>query len=197
MRKKKSRARHGLPPAEVNVISLMDVLTTLLFFILMVSSFSKFSIMDAVPLSMGKGSDDKKNVFALEVRIKGEKSAEIWLGPIDGLKLSQEGDFNRYLKRYFSGSSKQGYSKKLWAKDKDKLVAEIRKYLQGIKKGFPHENRVVVSFVDQIKYQDMITTMGAVREIASNDQAFEIVNFIDKKEKTRVLFPQVVFSEGK
>ncbi len=163
----------------------------------MISSFSKFSVLDAIPLASGSADGDDKKVFALEVRIKHKQKAVIWLGPLTGLQISQERKLKRFLRRNFSGNAKNGYTKVVWGKTNKHLLKRVQRYLVGIKKGFPHEHKVVVSFVDKIKYQVMINSMGAMRSIAAEDKAFQITNLVSQKEKTRVLFPQVVFSEGK
>lgn len=192
----KKKRKHGLPPVEVNIVSLMDILTTLLFFILMAMSFSNFSIMEAEALLAGKPSDQKKNVFALRVVINSPRYATIQLGPIEGLKVPNKGWFYAYLNRNYSGNPKVGYFRKLYAKDINKLMSKVQNILKSIKKGFPHEHKVVVAFRDRIKYQDMIQAMNEVQTLPDFKEAFEITTLIGTKEKTRVLFPSVVLAEA-
>src|SRR5665647_646934 len=88
LRKKKNK--HPLPQGEVNVTSLMDIMTTLLFFILMVLSFNKITIIDAFAPQAGAVSEDKKKVFALKVSYVESGKVDIDLGPLDELKMVDE-----------------------------------------------------------------------------------------------------------
>ena len=192
----KKKKRHGRPPVEVNIVSLMDVLTTLLFFILMAMTFSNFSILDASALISGT-PEKEKNVFALKIIIKSKKHAVIQLGPIDGLKMIRKNWFERYLSKNYSGSPQNGYFRSVKGRNITNLLSKVQQILINIKKSFPHENKVVLAFNDKIKYQNMISSMNEMRTLPKNKKAFELTNFIGRKEKTRVLFPMVVLAENR
>lgn len=196
MLRKKKKDKTALPPSEVNIVSLMDILTTLLFFILMVTSLTKYSIIDATSLLTGTPSSEEKQEFTLQLRIISENKAVIWLGPSDKLKISDKGSLNKFLRRNFKGSHRQGHRKFVKAKNKEELFNKIQKMLVGIKKGFPHENKIVVSYKDEIKYQIMIDTMNAVKSLSKDETAFEVTTLINQDEMTRVLFPSVIISEN-
>jgi hypothetical protein len=196
MLRKKIRKGPKLAPTEVNIVSLMDILTTLLFFILMVTSFSNFSIMSASPLTSGAPQDDDKNVFALEIERRTPTRATIWLGATDGLSITNKKSFKRYMRRRFSGSPKKGYRKYLSARTPDKLLEKLSKILIKIKQSFPTENNAVVSFRDKITYQHMINTIASVRSLGESAKAFSVKNGI-KSIKSRVLFPSAIIAEAK
>ncbi|OFZ21852.1 MAG: hypothetical protein A2202_00300 [Bdellovibrionales bacterium RIFOXYA1_FULL_36_14] len=196
MQHKKKKRRHGLPPEEVNIVSLLDILTTLLFFILMVMSFSNFSIMEAEALLAGKPSEQKKNIFALRVIIQNATLATIQLGAIEGLKIANQDSFYDYLKKNYSGSPQIGFFKKLNAKNHTDLLLKIQDTLVMIKKGFPHEHKIVLAFSDQVEYQNMVLAMNEVQSLSDKRDAFQITTLVGSKEKTRILFPSVVLSEA-
>ena len=196
MQHKKKKRRHGLPPEEVNIVSLLDILTTLLFFILMVMSFSNFSIMEAEALLAGKPSEQKKNIFALRVIIQNSTLATIQLGAIEGLKIANQDSFYDYLKKNYSGSPQVGFFKKLNAKNNTDLLVKIQDTLVMIKKGFPHEHKIVLAFSDQVEYQNMVLAMNEVQSLPDKRDAFQITTLVGSKEKTRILFPSVVLSEA-
>lgn len=193
--RQKKRRKTNVPPAEVNITSLMDILTTLLFFILMVTSLSNFSVLDISSLVAGDPEDKDKKVFALQVKFQGSKRAVIELGPTVGLKIVNSKRFYKFLNRNFKGNMKTGYTKIVWAKTHEEVVTKLAKFLIPIKKAFPHEHKAIVAFRDDVIYSDMIRGMGSVREIPEGTEGFKQTNFVGQEEKTRVLFPQVILSE--
>ncbi len=191
LRKKKNK--HRLPEAELNITSLMDILTTLLFFILMVMSFNKLTILNGSSIKSGVASDSEdKQVFTLKVTVNNEKYAEIYLGPIDKLKKVDERALYRHLDRRFKGSKSNGYSKKVWAKNKAQLFERIQKEMLGIKLGFPHEHKVVIAFDDKVEYQTMIDSMSALKQYP---EMYESKNLLGQSETSNILFPQVILAE--
>jgi biopolymer transport protein ExbD len=192
LRKKKNK--HRLPAAELNIISLMDILTTLLFFILMVMTFTKLSILGGSSLKSGVASEEDKDkqVFSLKVTIEGEKKATIFLGPINKLKMVDQRNLYRFLNRKYKGSPTRGYRKTIWGKNSKQLFKRIQDATAGIKKGFPHENKVVVAIGDGVKYQTMIDAMAAMKQ---HREAQTLVNLLGQKEKSRILFPEIILAE--
>ena len=195
IRKGRRKKRFPLPQGEVNVISLMDILTTMLFFLLVLASFANLSVVKTKSLVQGSPEEDPKPTFALEVKIINDKSAEIFLGPIDKLEVQNRKSMEQYLRKRFRGNSKTGYSRTLRSGDNERLNAWLQKILVFIKKGFPFENKVVISFADSINYQDMIDTITTVRQLSDKEDAFEYVSLQGRKELSRVLFPEVIIAE--
>jgi biopolymer transport protein ExbD len=193
---RKKKKKHTLPQVEVNIISLMDVLTTLLFFILMVTSFTKYSVLDASSMSSGEPSDDKKNVFSLKITINNKKSSVVYLGPVRGVKMVNEKALFRFLRRNgFKGNQDAGFTRKIWGKDYEKNLKRMQKYLIGIKKAFPHEFKAVLALSDKVEYQKMIDAMSKLRTLGDEEDAFVYETLVGQKEKTRILFPQVIIAE--
>lgn len=190
----KKKNKHPLPDGEVNVTSLMDIMTTLLFFILMVLSFNKVTIIDAFAPQSGAVSDDKKKVFTLKVTYPEKGKVEIVLGPLDELKIVDESGLISFLNGKYKGTKSTGYRKTISSKDPEKLKHEVREALKGIKKGFPHEHQVTLALSDKVVYQDMIYMMEALKTLPENE-ALDVKNLIGKHERTNVLFPQVVLVE--
>lgn len=190
----KKKNKHPLPDGEVNVTSLMDIMTTLLFFILMVLSFNKVTIIDAFAPQSGAASDEKKKVFTLKVAYPEKGKVEIILGPLDELKIVDEGDLISFLQQGYKGNKSSGFRKTVSHKDPAKLQHLVREALKGIKRGFPHEHQVTLALSDKVVYQDMIYMMEALKTLPENE-ALNVKNLIGKHERTNVLFPQVVLVE--
>lgn len=195
--KKSRRKKNPLPQVEVNIISLMDILTTMLFFLLVFASFANYSVLKSTALVRGQPAAEDKPTFALEIRMKSKNLVQVWLGPIEGLKIMDEKNFRRYMGGRYQGSAQSGYTRDISHKDPKELVAKLQEVLVPIKRAFPHEMRAVLSLSDQIEYQQMIDMISGLRQLNDGGQAFEVENFLGKKEMTRVLFSQVIVSEMK
>jgi hypothetical protein len=194
---KKGLFKHKLPQGELNVVSLMDILTTLLFFLLLAASFTRISALDASGFLSNKSfsESDKKPFFTLEVIVHDERSATVWLGPLTGLKISREDELTRYLGGSFSGDSATGYLRKVQAADLKGLVAQIQQALVPIKASFPDELTAVIAFTDTVSYQTMVDTIAAVKSLDPQQGSINVTNAIGQKERTKILFPQLVISE--
>jgi biopolymer transport protein ExbD len=190
----KRKNKHPLTESNVNVTSLMDIMTTLLFFILMVLSFNKLSIIDAFAPQSGVASDDQTKVFRLKVNFHEQGKVEINLGPLDELKMVDESKFLSFLDRNYKGSKSGGYKKTIVQKDSKKLKEQLHSALRDIKRAFPHEHQVTLALSDQVLYQQMIDVMEALKQLPQNEP-LELKNLIGKTEVTTVLFPQVVLVE--
>lgn len=192
---RKRKNKHPLPDTGVNVTSLMDIMTTLLFFILMVLTFNKLSIIDAFAPQTGAASDDTKKVFSLKVTFPQKGKVLVNLGPIEELKMVNEKEFLKFLEKNYKGSMSTGYSKTITQKDPLKLKQQLHQALRDIKKAFPHEHRVTLALDDKVVYQDMVDVMESLKQVPSDDP-MELENLIGKRELTTVLFPQVVLVEN-
>ncbi len=193
---KNDRHRPSLPSEEVNITSLMDILTTLLFFILMISSFTNYSVIGGNALISGTPSTEEKKVFSLQVRVVDGTKGTIELGPIDGLNIVGRDSFSKYLNRSFQGSGTNGFSKSISGSDNKDFLKKLKKELIVIKQAFPTENKAILAISDAVKYQDMINDLSAMRELEESDKGFELVNLVGQKEKVRFLFPEIILSEN-
>lgn len=189
--------KHKLPKGELNVVSLMDILTTLLFFLLLAASFTRLASLDASGFISNKSFSDqgKKPTFTLEVIINDAKSASVWLGPLTGLRVAHEGELNRYLGLQFHGDAASGYTRKLEANDPHALVALIQQALIPIKKSFPDELTAVVAFTDRVPYQQVVDSIAGVKSLDDQHEAVHVSTAIGTSENTKVLFPEIVISE--
>ncbi len=192
--RRKRQNKHRLPEGDINIVSLMDILTSLLFFILLLASTAKFSVINAFSSISGK-DEEKKERFSLQVDIDSRGSAQVILGPIAKLKMVNGKRLKRYLRRNFIGNSKKGYTRKYWGKTNKQLLKRIQFALVKIKQGFPHESNMVLAINDRIKYQNVINSMGAMREIASDAKAFKEKNLLGIVRMSRVLFPGIILME--
>lgn len=196
---KKKKNKHQLPDGDVNVTSLMDILTTLLFFILMVMSLQNFSVMESTSLlSTESDSEDNKPVFTLQITISDEKNGSIFVGPTAELekKMVDKKRFYAFMSNNFKGDAKNGFYKNVASMDYKKLLYSIQRVLIGVKKGFPSELKAVASFTDKVSYQQMIDSLTAIRELSPEDDAVVYrLPVTNEKELTKVLFPQIIIAE--
>jgi biopolymer transport protein ExbD len=162
---KKRRKSFQLPQVDVNVISLMDILTTLLFFLLLVASFTNFSSLKANAYKSVEGNaTSDKPIFALQVSLLNKNSMQIELAPTHELEVRHEKAFYRFTQRRFKGNPKNGFNKKLRFRDQKQAKSILMAYLKTIKKGFPEENKVVLAVSDRVEYQQMIHFIETMRE---------------------------------
>lgn len=198
MRLKKRKFKLTLPAGEINVVSLMDILTTLLFFLLIVASFSRLSFLTGSGVVSQTGSssqEEMKPKFALQVIFNHHKSAFIWFGPYASLEVMNREELNRYLSQGFQGDEDNGYLKKIEAPNFQQLLVRIQESLIPLKKSFPMQLDAVMAIPDVLKYQEVIDAMGAVRGLSAKQKEFEVVDFYGTKQLTKVLFPSIVLSE--
>jgi biopolymer transport protein ExbD len=186
-----------LPPEELNIVSLMDILTTMLFFLILFASFSNFAVLKGSSLvSSSAGPTDPKPVFTLKVHMKSEKSFEVWLGPTTGIKtLVDAGKLNRAFGG--NGNPSSGYTKNLSSADPKNALKQLRNTLAFIKMAFPHDTKVVLAVNDNVNYQAVINAMSSVRTMEESEEAFPVKTLLGQQEKTKVLFPEVILSEAK
>lgn len=196
MLRRKKKNKHRLPAVEVSVVSLMDILTTLLFFLLLFASFTKFTIMPATSLPAPSAeNEEKKPMFVLEITLRDPRNATIWLGPTAELKVVDPDSLMAFMSKRFEGNSQTGFYRKIEGSDLKSLLKTVQMNLVEIKKSFPSENKAVVAISDRINYQSMIDAVTTVRSLSDDDQAFTLTNLLGKTERTKVLFPEVVLSE--
>lgn len=192
--RKNRKNKHRLPTSEVNVVSLLDIMTTLLFFIILIMSFSKFSVVNAF-YSPAANVQENEKIFSLEVKFINTLEAKISLGPTNKLKIIDLQSLDQYLKKNFKGEHKKGHIRKITSANFQQLLEEIQTSLIYLKKSFPHQHQAVASFSDSITFQEMIDGLDSIRSVVPK-KSFEITNLLQKKEKTSVLFPQVHIIDG-
>jgi len=192
---RKLKKRQSLPLPEVNIVSLMDILTTLLFFLVIFASFSKYSSLNASALVFGKPSADQKQRFDLRIRFDHPKRATLLLGPFDKLKSSERSDLERLIGREFQREQDGGVKKTIYGKSTEDLVRRLQAVLIPIKKAFPHETGALVLVGDRIDYQEFVDLLGGVRELSPKEEPLTLTTLVGTKETSRVLFPGVSVGE--
>ncbi len=196
LRKKALRNKHRLPIVEVNIVSLMDILTTLLFFLVFAANFNKFSIIEGKAFPKGTSSEeDKKPTFALDITIQGKTKARVYLSPVSKLSHQRKNSLRRHIKRYFKGNEQLGYLSNISGRSSKDLQRKIQALLVPIKQSFPLEMKAVMTVADPIPYQNMIDLIGSIRSLGHSKRGFKTTNALGKTEKTKVLFPYVLISE--
>ena len=198
MLRKSARFKQELPAGEMNVVSLMDILTTLLFFLLVAASFTHISGIDATGFLtnyLAVDNPNRKPTFTLQVALINDRKASILIGSLDGLKITDQEALLAYLKGQYQGEPAHGFTRTVEAADFKALLTEVQRSLVQIKKSFPSEFAAIAAFSDGVTYQQMIDSMAAIRSLDEKEQGFEVVNAVGKREKTKVLFPTVIVSE--
>lgn len=191
----KKMRKINLPMGELNIVSLMDVLTTLIFFIIMMAGFGDFFSIPTNPLEMGTPPKEKKPVFALKVTVMNEQKIAIWLGPVKDLEPQSRDELKELLSSSFVGNERRGYRREITHTDNNELLKELQKLLIKLKNHFPNEMKAAVSIGSQVKFQNSVDTISTVRTLASEEEPLTINNALGKPEKSRILFPEVIISE--
>lgn len=194
---KRRSFKSTLPGGELNIVSLMDVLTTLLFFLLVAANFSKLSAVNGfgVPSNLASKELDTKPRFTLEVILESQTQAMIWLGPIAELHVGRGDALIDYLGKYFGGNPREGFGRKIRGKDLGTLLATIQESLIPIKQSFPNETTAVLAVSDKLSYQELVSSVSALSSTNEKKPGFEIVSSLGRTTLNKVLFPQVVISE--
>ncbi len=196
LRKDTRRKKHRIPLAEINVVSLMDILTTLLFFLILSANFVEFGAVQAKSSSPEVSTQsDPKPVFALDITLKSPTSARIYLGPIAKLKFQKSDQLNGLIQRQFKGNERLGYLSTIEGRSTKEMIAKLQGLLIPIKQSFPHETKAVLSLADPLVYEDWIQVMNGIQSMGDEGKAFPLTNALGKTEKTVVLFPTVLVSE--
>lgn len=191
--KRLGKYKNRMPSGEINVVSLMDILTTLLFFMIIMMGVNEFSIIETE--IQGPGEPSKQNSFSLQVILEYDTKAIVHVGSLKDLKMVNGNTFKRHLSRLYRGSDKTGYTKTLWGKNAEHLIKKIQDELIVIKKAFPHEMKAGAAFSDRVSYEQMVRLMSAVRSIDPKNDPVELTNLIGQSESTFVLFPSLALSE--
>ncbi len=190
------RKRKEMMQSELTIISLMDVLTTLLFFLLATSSFSQFAILTASSMSQSASPPkEDKPKFSLQIAMSSPNDVAIFLGPAAKLPIRDKARLYQYLSQNFKGNENIGWVRQIRGPQAREVLARVQETLKVIKLGFPHENQAVVVFADPVPYQETIEAISAVRSLPDTDPGFRMDKLTGGSELTRVLFPEIVVSE--
>jgi biopolymer transport protein ExbD len=193
---KKKKKKFTLPESEVNVVPLMDILTTMLFFLILMASTSNLSSLLAKSDILGSSEEtDKKPKFDMAIMIKDAKKVSIHLSDISKLKVINKDQFSSYLKRNFRWKGDIGFEKVIRGKNIGSITPKLVNYLIKIKKAFPHEQKVTLVLSDKILYEDIIKVMDLISNIPDDSKSFPLTNFLGQTRNTTVLFPEISLQE--
>lgn len=173
MLKRPSQRRKSKAQGEVDLplVPIMDAFVTLIAFLLLVTSLLAVTLIDTpVPVVSSLPDDDKKDTKPLMLTLRVEQ---------EGLKLSSA--FRRIPEQQFPKIDK-GY-------DVDKL----HEALVAIRQQFPLEKNVVFMPAGDIKYNDLVQIMDAVRLLLKTDPPFYVKGEDGVDKPDPYLFPNVVF----
>lgn len=179
---------------EVNVVPLMDVLTTMLFFLILMASSANFTALLGKSDEVGAESTDKKQRFDLVIALESNRKAKIYFGNFYQLKMVESASFKKHMKRYFKHQGPTGHQKVIYAKNHEQLLEKIQTQLIRIKQAFPHEQKISFAVGNNIEYQKMIASMDSLTAVPS-DKSFRLENFIGQVRTARVLFPEISLQE--
>jgi biopolymer transport protein ExbD len=164
------RKSKGTEDAELPLVPIMDAFVTLIAFLLLATSLLSVTLIDTpVPVVSNIPEDSKEKPLQLTLKLSPEK-----------LELS---------------AMRPGVPRQEFPKiDKGYDLPKLHEALVAIRTQFPLEKTVIFMPTGDIKYDDIVQTMDAVRILAKTDPPFYV-----KDEKTGVdkpdeyLFPNVVF----
>jgi biopolymer transport protein ExbD len=198
MRLKRRHFRMTLPAGEMNVVSFMDVLTTLLFFLLLSASFTKYAAVPAsgTPTQLAPKQADPKPQFALELVLHSPTEATVWLGPLAGLRIVDEAKLRAHLATVgFKGTESTGWLRKVSVGSPKDMETALHETIVPIKKSFPTEQSAVIAMADGVKYEEMVDVIQSVRTLDKKDKGLETVDPMGNPVRSRILFPTIIISE--
>lgn len=191
----KRKRKFALEENEVNVVPLMDILTTMLFFLILMASSANFSTIIAISDMLSAPSNEKeKPKFDMVISVKNIKRAEVLLSDVSKLKVINKGSFQSYLGKKFR-KSPYGHRAVIFGKNPKDLVKKLQPYLVRIKQAFPHEIKATLALSDKINYQDMIHFIESTSTIPETDESFKVENLLGHVRMSKVLFPEVALQE--
>lgn len=173
-RKPSERTSRHREPDELNLTPIMDMITTIMFFLLVFANIIPVVIIDA-PLP--KIADTASEVRMAKDR---EKQETITVSVTPG---------------GFAVSSSVGGSKSFALVDGKHPYDEFHKYLVGLKPKMEKTREITLVPSDEVAYEVIILTMDASRELTKEDVGFQTVppDIATSPEALRFnrLFPEV------
>lgn len=165
------RRSPGTEEIDLPLVPIMDAFVTLIAFLLLATSLLAVTLIDTpVPVVSTMPDDPKKNDKPLMLTLRIEQ---------EGLKLSSA--FRRIPEAQFPKVD-TGY-------DLDKL----HEALVAIRKQFPLEKNIVFMPVGDIKYNDIVALMDAVRLYLKTDETLFVAGDDGIQKPDPFLFPNVMF----
>ncbi len=179
----KKKKKFVLPESEVNVVPLMDILTTMLFFLILMASTANFTIIKGSSTASGSSTTtaEEKPRFDLGILYKSPKRIEVFLGKTKGLEIADEKGFNNFRKKNLYAFQNIGHRKVLTGTP-ETIFQKTQELIQGLKVYFPAEKKVTLALGDKIVYESIVQLMDKISK--AQDPKGEIE-----------LFPEIVLQE--
>lgn len=154
---------------KLNLVPILDAVFIFIFFLLMSANFVKmYEISSDVPIISNQEPDDKKPPFALTLQITNSN-----LIVQRGVPSQQIAKFGRNA-------------------DGTYQTQELRNFMINLKKSFVKENTIIFEPLYDIKYEDLVQVMDAVRSLKNTEEAI-----YTKKDgldvRVRELFDNIIF----
>ncbi len=185
----KKKKRFLLEQTEVNVVPLMDILTTMLFFLILMASTANYATLFGIG-NEGSGEQTDQVKFDLAIALHSDKKATIHLTDPAFLKPINQQELSQALGKRYSNSGQKILSRDFSAKSEAELLKKIQDDLLLIKKSFPMENRITLAIADGVKYQTMLSFMDAATQTDENN-IFKLKDLIGRTRDNRQLFPEI------
>lgn len=155
---------------KLNLIPILDAVFIFIFFLLMSTQFVKiFEIASDVPLiSNSPPPKNQKKPLALTLTISKNK-----LTLMSGVP-------SRALKSF--GKNEKGYD-----------LNSLHDYLVNLKKRHKNENSIILEPLIDLKYEEIVKIMDAVRKLKNTDEKFYKKDKDGVDVETKELFSKIIF----
>jgi biopolymer transport protein ExbD len=151
-RSRLARHLHKREPSEINLVSMIDMMTILVFFLLVHGGFIRLAILQLNLPSAQSQANPEPPAFELEITVR---EAAIEIGD------RATGILNRVVK------TDSGYD-----------YVQLTEYLRRIKEQFPAKEEATVLVEPYISYEVVVAVMDRVRVAEERDVALNRVNRI-------------------
>ncbi|MFT4627789.1 MAG: hypothetical protein ACI8PZ_006476 [Myxococcota bacterium] len=174
-----SRSKRGEDAEELDLVPIMNLVTILIPFLLMASSFVSLAVIDSTLPAIGapqESSDDKDETLSLSIAVTDEGYTVMGNDPeLKGPEEEGEEKGPTIPCKQLGCPTVAAYDTK-----------ELTRLLGKLKDGWPDEENVILVPESDVAYEVLIMTMDATRNDPSNTDG----------GKARELFPYVVIAGG-
>jgi biopolymer transport protein ExbD len=159
-----------IPPIQLNLTALMDILSNLLFFLLAAFGATIVMVINAaVPVQSSEDSDVADTQAAVTVNVA----------------VTTQGYTTSLLGTAYAQEELDKWGKQIPLKGKNHDYAGLGRNLQAIKHQFPKSDTVILTPESGLRYEVLVKTMDTAREYEKEE---------GNRMRTLALFPTVVVS---
>lgn len=178
-----------LEQSEVNVVPLMDILTTMLFFLILMASAANYATLFGSGQE-GSGTATDQVKFDIAVALHHDKSATIHLTDPNYLKPINPDSMSAFIQKRYRSSGNKIISREFSAKDINDLARKVQEDLKVIKTHFPLEKNLTLAIADKVSYQQMLIMMDYITQ-TDEGKTFKVTDQIGRERDYRELFPSI------